>query len=491
MIESKNIEYKRQVTPELEKEVVAFLNTNEGGFIYIGIDKTGKTIGVPNPDAVQLELKDRFKNNILPSCMGLFDILLEKRDDKNIVKIIVAGGYEKPYYIKKYGLSEKGAFIRIGSASEPMPSRQIEELFTKRTRYSIGKIKSPKKDLRFQQLQIYYQSMGKTLNEQFARNLELLNEDGDYNYVAYLMNDINNISVRVARYAGTNQVDLIQNEEYGHESLIKATQQVLDKLNLENRTFTKITYKQRIERRLWNPVALREAVINAFVHNDYTYEVAPKFEIFKDRLVITSCGGLPYGISQEEFFSGTSIPRNKELMRIFRDVELVEHLGSGIPRILQSYPKESFKFMENTLRVIFPIDEDLQALMEEEAQDTMQVPRKYPLSTPQVPPKYPPSTMQVPCKYHASTMQVTMQVKDLLNILEEVSYREEIQEKLGLKNRDYFRKNYLNPAIEQGFVALTIPDKPTSSKQQYYLTDKGKEFLKTLKYPLKNEDKTR
>lgn len=76
----------------------------------------------------------------------------------------------------------------------------------------------------------------------------------------------------------------------------------------------------------------------------------------------------------------------------------------------------------------------------------------------------------------------TTQVKDLLNILEEVSYREEIQEKLGLKNRDYFRKNYLNPAIEQGFVALTIPDKPTSSKQQYYLIiDKGKEFLKTLK----------
>jgi len=126
--------------------------------------------------------------------------------------------------------------------------------------------------------------------------------------------------------------------------------------------------------------------------------------------------------------------------------------------------------MENTLRVIFPIDEDLQALMEEEAQDTMQVPCKYHAS-------YPPSTPQVPPKYHASTMQV----KDLLNILEEVSYREEIQEKLGLKNREYFRKNYLNPAIEQGFVALTIPDKPTSSKQQYYLTDKGKEFLKTLK----------
>ena len=62
---------------------------------------------------------------------------------------------------------------------------------------------------------------------------------------------------------------------------------------------------------------------------------------------------------------------------------------------MQSYSKESFKFMENTLRVIFPIDEDLQALMEEEAQATPQVPRKYPASTPQ-------DTMQVPCKYHAS-----------------------------------------------------------------------------------------
>ena len=78
-------------------------------------------------------------------------------------------------------------------------------------------------------------------------------------------------------------------------------------------------------------------------------------------------------------------------------------------------------------------------------------------------------------------MQVTMQVRDLLKVLEGVLYREEIQEKLNLKNRDYFRKNYLLPAIEQGLVALTLPDKLTSSKQQYYLTKKGKEVLASLK----------
>ena len=134
--------------------------------------------------------------------------------------------------------------------------------------------------------------------------------------------------------------------------------------------------------------------------------------------------------------------------------------------------------MENTLRVTFPIDEDLQALIEEETQATVQ---DTPQDTMQVPRKYPPSTPQVPRKYPASTPQVTPQVKELLKVFEGLHNREEIQNRLELADRKYFRVNYLNPAIEQGFVALTIPDKPTSSKQQYYLTDKGKEFLKTLK----------
>ena len=109
------------------------------------------------------------------------------------------------------------------------------------------------------------------------------------------------------------------------------------------------------------------------------------------------------------------------------------------------------------------------------------IPCKYPASTMQVPCKlplkYPPSTPQVPRKYPASTPQV----KELLKVFKDIHNREDLQNLLNLSDREYFRKNYLNPAIEQGFVALTIPDKPTSSKQQYYLTDKGKEFLKTLK----------
>ena len=64
---------------------------------------------------------------------------------------------------------------------------------------------------------------------------------------------------------------------------------------------------------------------------------------------------------------GCSVPRNKELMRIFKDLDLVEHLGSGVPRILKSYGKECFKFTENFLRMTFPAT----------GQVTEQVPNKH------------------------------------------------------------------------------------------------------------------
>ena len=443
--ETNRIEYKQELIDDLEKEVVAFLNYQEGGIIYIGIDKKGKAVGVSDIDGDMLKIKDRLKNNITPSCMGLFDVSAKTIDSKNVIKITLASGTEKPYYIKKLGMSEKGTFVRIGTAAEPMPIKMIESLFAKRTRNSIGKIKFPNQNLTFEQLKIYYESSVKMLNQQFAPNLELLTEEGLYNYVAYLLADTNGISVKVAKYDGLDRVDLIENNEYGYCSLIKATKQVLDKIGVENKTLAKITPKERKETRLWNPVALREAVINAIVHNDYTLEVPPKFEFFDDRIEITSFGSLPQGMTEKEFFEGYSVPRNKELMRVFRDLDLVEHLGSGVPRILKNYGKECFKFTENFLRMIFPAT----------TQDTAQV------------------TAQ-------DTAQVTAQVKELIEILSKEMDRQEIQDMLGLSHREHFRLKYLKPALEQGFIEMTIPEKPSSKLQKYRLTILGKQLKDKL-----------
>ncbi|MDD2634589.1 MAG: putative DNA binding domain-containing protein [Bacteroidales bacterium] len=440
MSETNRIEYKRELNTDvdIEKEVIAFLNYHEGGIIYIGIDKLGKVLGVSDIDGDMLKIKDRIKNNIAPSAMGLFDVVAENKEGKELIKIIVASGTEKPYFKKKYGMTEKACFIRIGTASEPMPQTMIDKLFASRTRNSIGKIKSHRQELTFEQLKIYYEENGLTFTNRFKQNLELLTEDGKLNYVAYLLADENGTSIKVAKYSGTDRVDLIENNEYGYCSLIKATKRVIDKLELENKTFSKITSKERIDKRLWNAVALREAIINAIIHNDYTREIPPKFEIFSDRLEITNYGGLFEGMLQEDFFDGLSLPRNKELMRVYKDLGMVEQLGSGVPRILQAYSKDCFKFSENFIRMTFPASE---------------------INSPQV-------TMQV-------AMQVTMQVEELIKVFTGEHTRQELQDKLNLVNRDNFRKNYLQTAIDEDLIELTIPDKPNSSKQKYRLTEKG------------------
>ena len=355
--ETNRIEYKREVTSELdiEKEVVAFLNYKEGGYIYIGIDKDGSTVGVNDVDDCMLRLKDRIKHNISPSAMGLFDIAEEQKDGRSIIKVTVASGIEKPYFKTKFGMTPRGAYLRVGTSAEPMPQEQIDRLFAMRTRNSIGRIVSNRQDLSFEQLRIYYDERGKRLNDNFKRTLELLTDDGKYNYVAYLLADENGNSIKVAKYSSLDRCDLVENNEYGYCSLIKATKSVLSKLDIENKVAATITPMERIETPLWNKVALSEAGINAIVHNDYSFEVPPKFEIFPDRLEITSAGRLPESLTREEFFNGISIPRNKELMRIYRDVELVESLGSGIPRILRAYGEDCFKFTDNFIRITLPI----------------------------------------------------------------------------------------------------------------------------------------
>ena len=104
---------------------------------------------------------------------------------------------------------------------------------------------------------------------------------------------------------------------------------------------------------MFEPVPVREAVINMLVHNDYTHGYTPVVELFSDRLELTSHGGLPEGLSEDMFFKGDSRPRNKEIMRIFHDVDMVKQLGSGMHRILQYYDKGIFEIYDDTIKVVF------------------------------------------------------------------------------------------------------------------------------------------
>lgn len=352
--ESNRIEFKVTLNDKLEKEIVAFLNNREGGALYIGIDNNGCPVVNPDIDSMRLKIADRIKDNILPSTLGLFDIITENIENIPVIKIIVSSGLEKPYYIKNKGMSPNGCYMRLGTSTQPMSTTLIDELYAKRIHTTLRNIPAPRQDLTFAQLKIYYQERGLELNKKFASSLELLTPKGKYNYIAYLLADENGVSIKVAKYAGTDKVDLIENEEYGYCSLIKSTYHVLEKMKIENITKTRVTSSKRIEKNLVEAVPLREALINAIVHNDFSREIPPVFEIFSDRMELTSYGGLISGQSKEDFFSCSSMPRNRELMRVFKDVGLVEQLGSGMSRILRFYDKNIFEISDHFVKVVFP-----------------------------------------------------------------------------------------------------------------------------------------
>lgn len=164
-------------------------------------------------------------------------------------------------------------------------------------------------------------------------------------------------------------------------------------------------------------------------------------------------GGVVYGLDLDDFFAGHSAPRNKEIMRVFRDLEIVEHLGSGIPRILEAYGKDSFQISRNFFRLVFP----------------------YPKQTPAK--KSGAESGAESGVSKQATPQVTPQVKKLLATIRGEMDRDQLQATLALMDRKNFRGNYLTPALEAGLIEMTHPDSPKSPTQKYRLTEKGCQWL--------------
>ena len=109
---------------------------------------------------------------------------------------------------------------------------------------------------------------------------------------------------------------------------------------------------------MFNYDCVKEIVTNALAHNDWSNGYTPKFELFDNKIVISSNGGIQEGVTQDEFLEGFSNPRNPEIMRIFRDLNFVEQLGTGIQRVLKIYPKNIFEFFPNHIRVSIPFSDN-------------------------------------------------------------------------------------------------------------------------------------
>jgi ATP-dependent DNA helicase RecG len=198
------------------------------------------------------------------------------------------------------------------------------------------------------------------------------------------------------------------------------------------------------DERLELPVdALREALVNAIAHRDYRSSANVQLYIFYDRLEIVTPGGLPAGMREEDL-GVKSVPRNPLLFGMFYRMGMVEQVGSGIKRIREmcrdyGVAEPVIEVSDNWVTTTFKRPN---GQVEDQVAD-----------------------------------EVTPQVRRLLAVCDGELLREELQERIGLADRKHFRTDYLRPALNAGLIKMTIPDKPTSSKQKYRITEKGKALL--------------
>ena len=193
--ETEKIEMKQRVNEILPKEIVAFLNT-VGGTVYIGVCDDGTVCGVQNLDESLKNIAEILENQILPDARSFVELGTKFVDGKHIIEIKVQKG-DGLYYIKKYGRSSQGCYIRIGSTSRPMTEDQIIAVHNKYlgSKVKITQIASRIEKPSFQYLKLLLVEKGFTINEAaFAQNFHLLTQDGSYNNMAELLADKNDVS---------------------------------------------------------------------------------------------------------------------------------------------------------------------------------------------------------------------------------------------------------------------------------------------------------
>ncbi len=217
--------------------------------------------------------------------------------------------------------------------------------------------------LSFLTLKTYYLEHVFRLNEDtYEANLKLINNSGQYNVMAELLSDNNRFSLIFVKFNGLSKASISQRSDYGNKSILFAYRQLMNRIQAENICKTDTSIRPRIDTYLYDYDCVNEAIVNAIVHNDWSI-TEPQVSFYSDRIEIISHGGLPYGLSKEQFYKGFSKPRNKQLMQIFSQLDIVDHTGHGIPIIVNKYGVEAFEINDNYILVTIPFNKDVLATM--------------------------------------------------------------------------------------------------------------------------------
>ncbi|MDA0838197.1 MAG: putative DNA binding domain-containing protein [Planctomycetota bacterium] len=469
-------EFKRSGTSGIGREICAFANAT-GGVLMIGVSDHGEVVGVGNHNRLKSEVQATARSAEPP-------IGVQVESVGEVMCVTVPGQQSKPYsFGGKF-------FIREGASTQQMSRDEIREFFYKEGLIHFDETPCDKFSLESdlgEDVWALFRRRAKIPADMepltALRNLHLIGEDGRMTHAGawLLARDIQkfNISADVAcaLFMGTDKVRILDRRGFNRDvySMIdEVVAWILSKINVEYI----IKHVKREERPELPEEALRETVVNALAHRDYRSTANVQVYLFKDRIEIVSPGGLPAGMTEADL-GIKSVPRNPLLFGMLHRMDAVEHIGSGIRRIRElcrdyGVAEPEIKVSDSWVTTTFrrpteQVEDEETAQVTAHGEDDDKA-------------KFDNMLRALSRELNSLAGQVTGQVTgqvaaQVLLFCREARASREIQDLLELKHRETFLKNYLRPLLKMGWIEMTIPDKPTSSKQKYRITAEGKALL--------------
>ncbi len=352
--ESENVEFKSQMLEDLYKEVIAFANT-DGGTIYIGIDDQGNVTGIDNMDDTYTRVTNGIRDAISPDVTIFVRYTLQ---ENQVICIKVGTGSYKPYYLKAKGLKPTGVFVRQGASSVPASPEQIRQMIKGSDGDVYESMRAMQQELTFEAAKAAFLRYHVAFSEDKYIALGMRNlHDDQYTNLAWILSDQCQHTTKVAVF-GDDANTLFKDTKEFSGSVFTQLDDTFSYLMLCNRTASSFKGLERIDKTDYPEEALREALLNALVHRDYSFSGSIIINANDSFMEFISIGGLLPGLSAEDIRSGISQPRNRKLAEIFHRLKLIESYGTGIRKIYSLYRdcavQPRIQVTPNTFKLVLP-----------------------------------------------------------------------------------------------------------------------------------------
>ena len=359
--ETRILEFKETITNTFLKTVSAFSNY-DGGTILFGVDDDGNIKGLPDVKQACLDIENKINDSITPQP----DYTLEIQNNDQTIKLTVKSGLQKPYLYKSK------AYKRNDTATIEADTLEFSRLVL------------DGKNIRFEELPCKDQELSfEILHRKLKETVRIENFDKDTLKTLNLYDDVNGFNNAAGLLADKNHFPGIDIVKFGENiSIIQkrstfenvSVLEVYEKAIEVFRDYYQYEVIQGADRKKMEKIpeaAFREAIANALIHRVWDVDSQIRVSMFDDRIDIVSPGGLPSGITEEEYLSGKlSVLRNRNLANVFYRLGFVEIFGTGITRIKQLYAealiKPDFEVSENAIKIVLPIFEKNADLTEDE-----------------------------------------------------------------------------------------------------------------------------